>query len=82
MVDKGDFDEHEHNVTLPSTQPFAAVTDPLELRIYAFGAQFTGHRTSLTRFKLTRGSAVRRGAGPCASRGLGFALQLGDGKRG
>jgi hypothetical protein len=52
-TDKGNFDEIEHVVTLPSTPAFAAISAPLELRIYAFGAQFDGHATSLTAFKLT-----------------------------
>jgi hypothetical protein len=52
-VDKDDFDEIEHVLTLPSTSAYAAVRSPLEIRIYAFGAQFDGHATSLTAFKLT-----------------------------
>ena len=52
-VEKDDFDEHEHVVTLPSTAAFAAVSSPVELRIYALGSEFDGHATSLTAFKLT-----------------------------
>ena len=47
-------DEIEHVVTLPSTPAFASIGGALELRIYAFGAQFDGHATSLTGFKLTQ----------------------------
>jgi len=66
VSDKGDFGEKEHVVTLPSTSAFASITAPVEIRIYAFGAQFDGHQTSLTAFKLTestrpaRQRAVRR----------------------
>ena len=52
-VTKDNFDEIEHVLTIPSTAAFQAITTPLEIRIYAFGAQFDGHRTSLTGFKLT-----------------------------
>lgn len=47
-----DKDETEHVVTLPSTAAFSAITTPLEFRIYAFGAKFDGHATSLTAFQL------------------------------
>jgi hypothetical protein len=57
-VEKGNTDEVEHVVKLPSTAAFAAISGPLELRIYAFGAQFDGHATSLTGFKLTERSAA------------------------
>ena len=53
QVNKDNTDETEHIVTLPSTAAFAAINAPLEFRIYAFGAQFDGHATSLTGFKLT-----------------------------
>ena len=59
--DKGNFDETEHVITLPSTQQFQAVNAPLEIRIYAFGAQFEGHATSLTAFKLTAASQAPTG---------------------
>jgi len=52
-TDKDNFDEIEHVLTIPSTSAYASVTAPLEIRIYAFGAQFEGHATSLTAFKLT-----------------------------
>jgi hypothetical protein len=55
---KDTFDEIEHAVAIPSTAAFAAVNAPLELRIYAFGAQFDGHSTSLTGFKLTQSPTV------------------------
>ena len=58
-VDKNNFDEIEHVVTLPATAAFSAIRAPLEIRIYAFGAQFDGHATSMTAFKLT--SAVAKG---------------------
>lgn len=64
-VSKGDFGEIEHIVVLPSTSSWASVSAPLELRIYAFGAQFDGHATSLSAFKLTlaqRSPARRRAA--------------------
>jgi len=52
-VSKGNFDEIEHVVVLPLSSAWASVSAPLELRIYAFGAQFDGHATSLSAFKLT-----------------------------
>jgi len=52
-VDAFDKDEHEYVVTLPSTTAFSAIATPIELRIYAFGAKFDGHATSLTAFQLT-----------------------------
>ncbi|MFL6244822.1 MAG: hypothetical protein ACJ74H_02265 [Thermoanaerobaculia bacterium] len=57
-VSKDNFDEIEHVVTIPSTAAFSAVNAPLELRIHAFGAEFDGHRTSLTAFKLTQSASV------------------------
>lgn len=57
-VSKDTFDEIEHAIAIPSSAPFAAVSAPLELRIYAFGAQFDGHSTSLTGFKLTQSPSV------------------------
>jgi len=54
QVSKDNFDETEHIITIPSTAPFSAVNSPLELRIIAFGAQFDGHNTSLSAFKLTQ----------------------------
>jgi hypothetical protein len=59
-LDKGDFGEREEIVTLPATPAYAAVTAPLEIRIYTFGAQFEGHRSSLTGFKLTQRSTRHR----------------------
>jgi len=56
-VDKDNFDEIEHVVTIPSTAAFT-VSAPFELRIVPHGAEFDGHRTSLTRFKLTTSAAV------------------------
>lgn len=61
-VSKDNFDEIEHVLTIPSTAAFAAVNAPLELRIYAFGAEFDGHDTSLTAFKLTQRGLRRRRA--------------------
>lgn len=62
-VEKGNTDEVEHVVKLPSTPAFAAISGPLEFRIYAFGAQFDGHATSVTGFKLTgRPAAGKRRA--------------------
>lgn len=58
-VDKGDFGEVEHVLHLPSTAAYNNITAAVELRIYAFGAQFEGHRTSLTSFKLTEASKGR-----------------------
>lgn len=64
-VSKDDMSEIEHVITLPTTALFAAIQSPLELRIYALGAQFDGHDTSLTRFKLTRkGGGKRRAVRP------------------
>ncbi len=59
-VSKDDMDEIEHVVTIPATPAFASLTAPLELRIYAFGAQFDGHATTLTGFKLTLPAKARR----------------------
>lgn len=59
-VSKDNFDEIEHVVAIPSTAAFAAVNAPFELRVYAFGAQFDGHETSLTAFKLTLRASGRR----------------------
>ena len=59
-TDKDNFDEIEHVLPVPSTSAYAAITAPLEIRIYAFGAQFDGHATSLTGFKLT--SATTQGS--------------------
>ena len=56
-VDKSNFDEIEHVVTIPSTTAFSAIDAPFELRIFASGAQFDGHQTSLTAFKLTQAAA-------------------------
>jgi hypothetical protein len=61
-VSKDNFDEIEHVLTLPSSEAFAAIQGTLELRIYAFGAQFDGHATSLTGFKLTQVVRGRRRA--------------------
>lgn len=52
-VDKDDTDEHEHVFRLPSTSAYASVSGPVEFRLYAALAQWGGHRTSLTAFKLT-----------------------------
>lgn len=52
-VDAFDKDETEHVMTLPNTAAFSAITTAIEFRIYAFGAKFDGHATSLTAFKLT-----------------------------
>lgn len=52
-VSKDNFDEIEHIVTIPSTATFNGINAAFEIRIYAFGAQFSGHQTSLTGFKLT-----------------------------
>lgn len=60
-VEKGNFDEIEHVATLPTTPQFASLSAPLEIRIYAFGAQFDGHATSLTGFKLTSSTSPPAG---------------------
>jgi hypothetical protein len=57
-VSKDNIDEIEHIITIPSTAAFAAVSAPIEFRIYAFGAQFDGHSTSLTGFKLTQSAST------------------------
>jgi len=63
-VEKSEMGEIEHVLTLPSSAAFAAIQSPLELRIYAFGAQFDGHVASLTGFKITaRVRGKRRAAG-------------------
>lgn len=61
-VDKGNTDEILHVLELPSTAAFASISGPLEFRIVAFGAQFDGHATSLTGFKLTERSRGKRRA--------------------
>jgi hypothetical protein len=71
-TDKGNFSEIEHVVTLPATAAFSAVNSPLEFRIYAFGAQFDGHNTSLTAFKLTE---VPSGPTPAAPGGFSANAQ-------
>jgi hypothetical protein len=71
-TDKGNFSEIEHIVSLPSTAAFSAVNSPLEFRIYAFGAQFDGHNTSLTAFKLTE---VPSGPTPAAPGGFSASAQ-------
>lgn len=53
LVSKDNFDETEHVFTLPTTTAFSALNSTVTFRIYAFGAQFSGHNTSLTGFKLT-----------------------------
>lgn len=59
MTGKDNTGEIEHVATLPQN-----TASPVTLRIYAFGAQFDGHATSLTSFQLTkpveRRRAVRR----------------------
>lgn len=55
-VDKENFDDNEHVLTFPSTSAFN-ISGPLEIRIYGFGAEFDGHRTSLSGFKLTQNTA-------------------------
>lgn len=53
LVQKDNFDEVEHIAIIPTTAAFQALTSTVTFRIYAFGAQFSGHHTSLTGFKLT-----------------------------
>src|SRR6185436_1246722 len=57
-VSKDNFDESEHVVTIPSTAGFSAVNAPFELRIVASGAEFDGHRTSLTSFRVAQSAAL------------------------
>jgi hypothetical protein len=57
-VEKDNFDETEHVVAIPSTAQFAAVHAPFELRIAASGAEFDGHRTSLTGFRIAQSAAL------------------------
>jgi len=47
------FDEITCRVILPGTAPYQAVSAPVEFRVYGFEAQWGGHRTSLTGFRLT-----------------------------
>jgi hypothetical protein len=58
LVSKDNFDETEHIVVLPTTATFSALNAAVTLRVYAFGAQFSGHNTSLTGFKLTTKNAL------------------------
>ena len=67
QVDKGNNDEIEHVLTIPSTAAYSAVNAPMEIRIVAFGAQFDGHPTSITAFKLTEASS---GSPPSAPTGF------------
>ncbi len=69
LVSKDNFDENEHVVILPAS--FASINATVTFRIYAFGAQFSGHHTSLTGFKLTSKNALTvsslsASAGPAA----------------
>ncbi|HYH06155.1 MAG TPA: hypothetical protein VEK11_03750 [Thermoanaerobaculia bacterium] len=57
-VTKDNLDEITHSVAIPSTASFASVSSPLELRIHTHGAQFDGHATSLTSFKLTQAATI------------------------
>ena len=52
-LSKDELGETEHVVVFPATAAYSSVNAPLEIRIYAAGAQFDGHVTSLTAFKLT-----------------------------
>lgn len=57
-VSKDNVDEIEHVVTIPSTAAFSAVSSAFTLRIVAFGAQFDGHATSVTAFKLSQNPSL------------------------
>jgi hypothetical protein len=72
QVDKGVMDETEHIVTLPSTAAFQTVNTAVEWRIYAYGAQFDGHETSLTAFKITEDTS---GSPPATPAGLAATAQ-------
>ena len=48
---KGDFTPHDWSFFLPA-EGYGALTAPIELRIYAFAAEWGGHDTSLTAFRL------------------------------
>jgi hypothetical protein len=70
-VTKDNFDETDHVAILPTSAGFTTVGSPLTFRIYAFGAQFSGHQTSLTGFKVTLKnpltvSALSSNSGPTA----------------
>jgi hypothetical protein len=57
-LDHGDFAASEFTFTLPAAAAaYSAVSSTVEFRIYAAGAAFEGHKTSLTGFKLTQRSA-------------------------
>lgn len=74
QVSKDNSDDTEHVVTLPSTATFQSIatSTPIEWRIYAYGAQFDGHTTSLTAFKLTQDTS---GSPPTAPGGLTATAQ-------
>jgi hypothetical protein len=68
QVSKDNSDDTEHVVTLPSTASFQSIAagTAIEWRIYAFGAQFDGHDTSLTAFKLTQDTSSAPPVTPAA----------------
>ncbi len=45
-------------VTLPDLASYGGLTGPVQIRIYGFAAQFGGHRSRLTAFKLTERTAA------------------------
>jgi hypothetical protein len=66
QVSKDNTDDTEHTVTLPSGAPFQSIANgvAIEWRIYAFGAAFDGHNTSLTAFKVTEDTSASPPATP------------------
>jgi hypothetical protein len=43
----------EFSFSLPDTQHYSDLTDPVEIRIYGYSGQWGGHKTSLMDFKLS-----------------------------
>ncbi|MFO1481961.1 MAG: hypothetical protein U1F71_01235 [Verrucomicrobiaceae bacterium] len=50
--------DEEFVFTLPDTAAYAAVSDPVELRILGYFGQYGGHKTSITAFKITRAASA------------------------
>ncbi len=48
---KGDYTLHEHSFIMPATG-YDGLTGPVEFRIYAYEAQYSGHKTTLTAFSI------------------------------
>lgn len=63
-VQSFDKDETETKITLPNTASYSSINSALTFRIYAYGAKFDGHLTSITAFKLTLDTSSTPPAAP------------------